>query len=105
MKIQCHRCQKLALNHPDSGQSTDRWEAVIFARLIKGMCKGCAGCTLVCNLLPLLNDYLTERDDSCKLAVYYNRHCFTVKTLIVDKDEVEQWIWIGDYKLYKTTGK
>lgn len=105
MKIQCHRCQKLDLNHSDSGQSIDRPEKVIFARLIRGKRNGCVGCRLVCELLPLLNDYYTCPDDACKLAVHYNHHCFTVETVIIHKDGTWHLMWIGDYELCKTNGK
>jgi hypothetical protein len=105
MKIQCHRCQKLALNHSHSGKSPDRPKKVIFADLIRGKRKGCAGCRLVCELLPLLNDYYTELDDACKLAVHYDHHCFTVETLIIRKDGTRQLMWIGDFELCKTNGK
>lgn len=104
MKTQCHRCQKLDLNHSSSHGSTDQPQMVIFVDLIKGKRKGCAGCRLVCELLPLLNDYYTGLDDAYKLAVHYNRHCFTVETLIVLKDETQQLMWIGDFELCKTNG-
>ena len=105
MKLQCRWCEKLALNHSGDGISTDRLEKILFIYLVKGMIEGCAGCRLVCELLPLLNDYCTVRDDACKLAVSYSNHCFTVDTLIVLKDGTRQWMWVGDFELCKMNGK
>jgi hypothetical protein len=105
MRIQCHRCRKLALNHLDRGESSDRPERVKFFGLLRGKRRGCAGCRLVCELLPLLNDYYTGLDDACTLAVHYNHYCFTVEKLITLKDEPQQWVWIGDFELCKTNGK
>jgi hypothetical protein len=104
MQIQCHRCQKLALNHSESGQSTEKSERAIFADLIKGKDKGCAGCQLVCELLPLLNDYYTGLDDAGKLTVHYSRHRFAVETLIILKDGTRRLTWIGEFKLCKKNG-
>ena len=105
MKLQCSWCQKLALNHPGSAQSTDWTKRVAFSALIRGKHEGCAGCRLICELLPLLNDYYTGPDDASKLSVRRVDHYFAVEIRITSKEGTRQRMWIGDFELCKTNGR
>ena len=112
MKLQCRWCEKLALNHSGDGISTDRLEKILFIYLVKGMIEGCAGCRLVCECLPLLNDYCTGSGEPSGLFVHADfletndSHSEAPWCLsFAERIAGNRWDWIGEFELCKTTRK
>jgi hypothetical protein len=92
MQIQCLSCQELHLCDPDDSQSPRRRERLRAVDLIRGKDQGCTGCRLVCEVLPLLNDYCAEPYGISRLSVLYEDRCLTVESRITLKDGDLQWI-------------
>jgi hypothetical protein len=105
MQIQCLSCQKLHLCDPDDDLYTHRPERVHFIDLIRGKAQGCTSCRLVCEVLPLLNDYCVGPYGVSRLFIRSTGLRLTVESIITLRDESRQWMWIGEFELCKTDGK
>lgn len=105
MQIQCLSCQELHLCDPDDSHSPRRPERVRFMDLIRGKDQGCTGCRLVCEVLPLLNDYCAGPYGFSRLFVHSVDHRLVVESLITLGSGVRQLMWIGEFELCKTSGK
>jgi hypothetical protein len=103
MQIQCLSCQELHLCDPDDSHSPRRRERVRFIDLIRGKDQGCTGCRLVCEVLPLLNDYGAGPYNISRLFVRSDDRRLTVESRITLEDGDLQWI--GEFELCKTSGK
>jgi hypothetical protein len=82
MQIQCLSCQELHLCDPDDSHSQRRRERVRFIDLIRGKDQGCTGCQLVCEVLPLLNDYCAGQYGFYRLFVHSVDHRLVVESAI-----------------------
>jgi hypothetical protein len=105
MQIQCLSCQELHLCDPDDNHLTRRPERVRFIDLIRGKDQGCTGCRLVCEVLPLLNDYCAGPYGVSMLSVHSVDRRLTVESRITPGDENGPCMWIGEFELCKTSGK
>ena len=105
MQIQCVSCQKLHLCDPDDDHSTRRPERVRFIDLIRGKDQGCTGCRILCEVLPLLNDYGVGPYGDSRLYIRSTGPRLTVESIITLRDGSRQWMWIGEFELCKTDGK
>jgi len=105
MQIQCISCQKFHLCDPDDDLHTHRPERVHFIDLIRGKAQGCTGCRLVCEVLPLLNDYCVGSYGVSRLFIRSRGLRLTVESIITLRDGSRQWMWIGEFELCKTDGK
>jgi hypothetical protein len=92
MQIQCISCQKLHLCDPDDDLHTHRPERVHFIDLIRGKAQGCTGCRLVCEVLPLLNDYCVGPYGVSRLFIRSTGLRPTVESIITLRDESRQWM-------------
>lgn len=112
MQLQCRCCQNLALCDPDQIRLSNQPKFIRLEKILKGRELGCIGCRLVCECLPLLNDYYTDSSESTGLFVHgtileaNESHgeaswCLTFAEFI----EGHSWTWIGAFELFKTTGK
>jgi hypothetical protein len=105
MQTQCVSCQELHLCDPDDSHSLRRPERVRFIDLIRGKDQGCTGCRLVCEVLPLLNDYCAGPYGISRLFVHSVDRRLTVESLIKLRDGNWQCMWIGEFELCKIGGK
>jgi hypothetical protein len=105
MQIQCLSCQELHLCDPDDSHSPRRRERVRFIDLIRRKDQGCTGCRLVCEVLPLLNDYCAGPYGIFRLFVRSDDRRITVESLITLKHRNLQYMWMGEFELCKTSGK
>lgn len=84
----------------------DQLRPVLLGELLVGGGNGCAGCRLVCEVIPLLNDYGVEANGGCRLIVHLEEGkddgC-DLPWRIVVRDEEEGYI--GRFELYSTVGK
>jgi hypothetical protein len=105
MQIQCLSCQELHLCDHDDSQSPRRSESVRFIDLIRGKDQGCTACRLVCEVLPLLNDYCVGPYGVSILSVHSVDRCLTVESRITPGDGNGPCMWIGEFELCKNSGK
>ena len=69
------------------------------------------GCRLVCECLPLLNDYYTGSSEPSRLFVHAaileanESRSEASWCLIFEENEGNNWKWIGEFELCKTTGE
>lgn len=112
MQLQCRCCQNLALCDLDKIWLMDEPKFIRLEKILRGRELGCIGCRLVCECLPLLNDYYTGSSEPSGLFVHAailpadENHseaywCLTFGEFI--KGNI--WSWIGEFELFKTTGE
>ena len=112
MQLQCRCCQSLALCNPGRIQSSNPPKFIRLEKILKGRNLGCIGCRLVCECLPLLNDYYTGSSEPSGLFVHAvileanESHgeaswCLT----FAEFTERNDWQCIGEFELFKTTGE
>lgn len=104
MKLQCPSCHKLALCDPGSGKSTGWVNRVAFADLVQGKGEGCTGCRLICEILPLLNDYREGPYGVPNLFVYSTGYGFTVESVVTLRSGTLKRIGLGIFELCKMNG-
>jgi hypothetical protein len=105
MRMQCGSCQELHLCNPGEDDSTRQPVRLPFHNLSRGRDYGCTGCRLICEVLPLLNDYCTGPRGISGLFVYSVGRRLTVESLMTLRDGSRQWMWVGEFELYKIGGK
>jgi len=112
MQLQCRCCRGLALCNPEQTRSVGKSDRVRLDNIIRGKRLGCTGCQLICESLPLLNDYYKGPDEPSDLFLYAGSHG-------ADKHHSEAywslnfgeylsdntWTHIGKLELCKTTGR
>lgn len=103
--MQCGSCQELHLCDPDEDDSTRQPVRLRFVNLFRGRDHGCTGCRLICEVLPLLNDYCTGPRGLSRLFVYSVGRRLTVESLMTLRDGSRQLMWVGEFELCKIGGK
>lgn len=107
MQLQGPWCRHLALCDPDYGRNESFPKRVRLDLLVKERDGGCTGCRMVCEVIPLLNDYCKDPLDVCKIFVYATvRPTGEVDggmywSLIVEDEDGQ----LGEFELYKMNGK
>jgi hypothetical protein len=112
MQLQCRCCRSLALCNPEQILSVDQPTFIRLEKILRGRDLGCIGCRLVCECLPLLNDYYTGSGEPCGLFVHAGIiepndsrseafWCLAFREFV----KGNEWNWIGEFELCKTTSK
>jgi hypothetical protein len=105
MRMQCGSCRELHLCDPDGDGSTRQPVRLRFLNLFRGRHYGCTGCRLICEVLPLLNDYCTGPLGIYRLFVYSVGRRLTVESLVTFRDGGQKLMWVGEFELCKIGGK
>lgn len=90
----------------------DQTPLIRLEKILRGRDLGCIGCRLVCECLPLLNDYYTGSSEPSELFVHAgileadDRHSEAFWCLAFGEFvKGNKWDWIGEFELCKTIGK
>lgn len=102
--MHCGSCQELHLCDPDEDESTRQPVRLRFIDLLRGRDDGCAGRRLICEVLPLLNDYCTGLRWISRFFVHVGRR-LTIESLITLRNGSWQLMWVGSFELCKIGGK
>jgi hypothetical protein len=112
MQLQCRCCQNLALCNPDQIRLVDEPKSIRLEKILRGKDLGCMGCRLVCECLPLLNDYYMGSSEPSGLFVRAaireaNESHSEASWYLTFREFVEEkiWKWIGEFELCKSTGE
>lgn len=103
--MQCGSCRELHLCDPDEDEFTRQPVRLRFIDLLRGRDDGCTGCRLICEVLPLLNDYCTGLRGISRLFVHSVGRRLTIESLITLRNGSWQLMWVGSFELCKIGGK
>jgi hypothetical protein len=107
MILHCYKCKRLRLCEPDTGYGGEHKARVSLSNLVEGKERGCNGCRLVCEVLPLLGGYYRSEADAH--SIWFGRG-----TALLDGDGTGPWTlvaedenkdWIGEFQLHCREGK
>lgn len=113
MQLQCRCCQNLALCNPDQIRLADQPKFVRLEKILRGRELGCIGCRLVCECLPLLNDYYAGSSKPSGLFVHAAVFEATGEShseaswYLAFGEFIKRNVWqcVGEFELFRTTGE
>jgi hypothetical protein len=107
MILHCCLCKQLALCEPDGAHGGEDETRVPLSDLLEGRERGCDGCRLLCEVMPLLGGYYRSEVDAHNIR-------FGRGSALLDENGIGQWTlvvedennnWIGEFELQRRDSK